>query len=187
MLRAFFSLAALCFLAAPVRADDDLKSGPDKDKKVPALKVHDLTGENKGKEIDYAANRKDKVTVYLLLPADKFGRPMNTFMKTLDGKINDDFDGVYVVAVWLTDDLDKTKKYLPIVQKSVDYGATALTAYKGTDGPKDWNINSDAHMTVVIAAKGKVSATMAFKSLNATDVRGVLAALKKVTKAKKKD
>jgi len=186
MLRTLFALAALALLPVTGRADD-VDSGPDKDKKVPALKVHDRTGKNKDKEIDYVARRKDKATIYLLLPADKFDRPMARFMKKLDTKVDEDFEDVYIVAVWLTDDLDKTKKYLPKVQQSINYDKTALTCVKGTEGPKGWNINSDAHMTVVIAHKGKVVSKTGYKSLNDTDVPGVIKALKKVAKEKKKE
>ncbi|HWG41513.1 MAG TPA: hypothetical protein VN688_01920, partial [Gemmataceae bacterium] len=153
--------------------------GPEKGGKVPALKVHDVTGEHKDKEVDYTAQRKDKPTVYFLIAADKFDRPMNRFMKTLDQKMNKDYEGVYIVAVWLTADLDKTKEFLPRVQMSVNYASTALTAFKGAEGPRGWNANSDAHLTVVIANKGKVVTTMGYKSINETDVKGVLAALKK--------
>jgi hypothetical protein len=170
-------------ITAPAVAQD-VESGPEKGGKVPALKVYDATGEHKDKEVDYAGERKDKPTVYFLIAADKFDRPMNRFMKTLDQKINKDYEGVYGVAVWLTSDLDKTKELLPRVQTSVNYASTALTAFKGTEGPRGWNANGDAHITVVIANKGKVVTTMGYKSINETDVKGVLAALKKAVEKK---
>src|SRR5437868_1590377 len=77
-------LALLFTCATPTLFGQDITSGPEKDKAVPALKVYDATGSNKEKEIDYVADRKDKPTIYLLLRADKFDRPMNRFMKTLD-------------------------------------------------------------------------------------------------------
>ena len=49
----------------------------------------------------------------------------------------------------------------------------------GETGPKDWNVNGDAHLTVVVADKNKVTATFAFVSLNETDVAPVIRALKK--------
>jgi hypothetical protein len=163
-----------------------VESGPEKGARVPALKVYDATGENSEKSVDYASLRKSKPTVYLFVAADKFSRPMNRFMKTLDGKVANDFDDVYVVAVWLTDDEDKTKEYLPKVQTSVGYEKTALTVFKGKDGPKGWNINSDAHLTALVAHKGKVTARFGYHSVNDTDVPAVLKELKKIGKAKKK-
>jgi hypothetical protein len=174
----------LLLVALPARASD-VESGPEKGAKVPALKVYDATGENREKSVDYAGLRKDKPTVYLFVAADKFDRPMNRFMKTLDGKVEKDFEDVYVVAVWLTDNEEKTKEFLPRVQTSVNYEKTALTAFKGKDGPKGWNVNSDAHLTAVVAHKGKVTARFGYKSVNDTDVPAVLKELKKVARAKK--
>ena len=88
----------------------DVESGPEKGAKVPALKVFDATGENKDKNVDYAAARKSKPTVYLFINAEKFDRPMNRFMKTLDGAIMKDFEDAYVVAVWVNGDADKVKE-----------------------------------------------------------------------------
>lgn len=174
-------VALLCVLLA-VGADDDVKSGPEKGAKVPALKVYDVTGENKEKTIDYAAERKDKVTVYLIVGEKKFDRPMHQFIKALDDKIVSDYDGVYGVAVFLTEDEDDTKKFLGRVQTSVNYGKTALTVFKGKDGPKDWNINTDAHLTVILAKGGKVMARFAYKSVNDTEVPAVEKELKKLVK-----
>jgi hypothetical protein len=110
--------------------------------------------------------------------ADRFSRPMNRFMKKLDESVAKDFKDVYVVAVWLTDDLRATKAYLPKVQSSVQYEATALTAFKGKEGPKGWNINADAHLTVVLAGGGKVLGRWGYNSVNDTDVPAVLRALR---------
>jgi hypothetical protein len=178
--------------ASALAAGQDVDSGPKKGDKVPALKVHDVTGENKGKAVDYAGLRKDKPTVYLFVGAGddakgKFDRPMNRFIKALDGVLEKDLEDVYAVAVFLTEDEDKTKVYLPNAQKSVQYEKTAMAVYKGKDGPKDWGINADAHLTVVIAHKGKVTARFGYNSVNDTDAAAVVKELKKVAKAKKKE
>ena len=176
---------SLALSAAPARAQD-VSSGPEKGAKVPELKVFDATGSHKDKDVDYAGERKDKPTVYLFVNAEKFDRPMNRFMKTLDGVVKKDFEGAYVVAVWLTGDADKTKEYLPKVQQSVSYEVTALTLFADKDktGPKGWGINSDAHLTAVVVNKGKVAATFAYQSINETDVPKVKEALEKAIKGK---
>src|SRR5262252_9489067 len=104
-------LACLCLLTFHAPAQD-MASGPDKDAKAPALKVFDATGAHKDKEVDYAAERTDKPTIYLLVRADKFDRPMNRFMKGLDGDVKKESEDAYIVAVWLTDDVDKAKERL---------------------------------------------------------------------------
>ncbi len=171
-------------LAPPAWAQD-ITSGPDKGAKVPALKVYDATGEHKDKEVDYAADRKDKPTVYLFISAGKFDRPMNRFMKALDGAVKKDFEGAYVVAVWVGGDADKTKEFLPRVQQSVQYAGTALTLYDGAkEGPKGWNVNADARLTAVVANKGKVTATFGYQSVNETDAPKVSEALRQALKGK---
>jgi hypothetical protein len=171
-------------LAAPLWAQD-VASGPDKGEKVPELKVYDATGPHKEKDVNYAADRKEKPTVYLFIRYDKFDRPMARFMKEFDKVVKKDFEDAYVVAVFVTEDVDKTKEHLPRIQQSVQYESTALTCFTGgKDGPKGWNVNSDAHLTAVIANKGKVASTFGYQSINDTDVPKVVEALKKARDAK---
>ena len=93
-------------------------------------------------------------------------------------------DGL-VVAVWLTDDADKTKDYLPVAQQSLQFQATALACFTGGKaGPEGWGGNADAHATAVVAAGEKVAATFGYRSMNETDVPGVRDALKEARKEK---
>jgi hypothetical protein len=183
-MRHFVGFTLLLTVLAGSGRGQDIVSGPARDAKVPALKVYDATGEHKDKEVDYAAQRKDKPTVYLFIDAEKFDRPMNRFMKTLDGAVKKDFGDAYLVAVWLTADADKTKALLPRVQESVRYEATALTLFADKAGPKDWNVNADAHLTVIVANKGVVRATFGYRSVNETDVPAVKEKLAEATRKK---
>jgi hypothetical protein len=178
-------LLALCLLALPCLAwGQGVVSGPDKGKKVPALKVFDATGPNQGKEVDYAAERKDRPTVYVFVQADKWDRPMARFLRKLDEAVRE-VEDASVVAVWLTDDPDKTKEYLPVAQQSLQLQATALACFTGDKaGPEGWGMNADAHLTAVVANKGKVAAAFGFRSLNETDVPAVRDALKAARKEK---
>jgi predicted transcriptional regulator len=82
--------------------------------------------------------------------------------------------------VWVTGDAAKSKEYLPRAQQSLDFKATALTCCtEGEAGPKGWTINADAHATIVVAHRGKVAMVFGYMSLNDTQVRTVLDALKK--------
>jgi hypothetical protein len=158
----------------------DVESGPKAGEKVGPLKVFAVTGPVEGKEVNYAAERKDAPTVYLFVNAEKFSRPVARFMKTLDGKLGDVSDDAEAVAVWVGGDADKNKEYLPRAQTSLKFNKTALTAFAGdAGGPDGWGVNADAHLTVVLANKGKVVKSFAFVSVNATDVRPVLAAFRK--------
>jgi hypothetical protein len=155
----------------------DVSSGPKAGDKVPALKVYAVTGEPMDKEVDYADLRGAKPTVYVFVSATDFSRPMFRFLKKLDEDLGD--DGL-VVAVWLTDDADKSKKYLPMISQY--FKRAALTVFDGTAGPKDWAINPDAHLTAVVTHKGMVVKSFAYLSLNETDVPEVVETLKKAIK-----
>ena len=94
-------------------------------------------------------------------------------------RVKDDAKEAYIVAVLLTEKPDDTKAQLARVQMSVQYENTALTCFTGDkEGPKEWTLNSMADVTVVVANKGKVTATFGYNSINETDVPKVREALK---------
>jgi hypothetical protein len=177
-------LAVLSFLlAASTSWAHDVTSGPEKGGVVPALPVFDATGPQKDKDVDYAAERGDKPTVYVFIQADQWDRPMARFLRDLDFFVQREGNDISVVGVWLTDDAAKTKEYLPRAQQSLQLQATALTCFTGEKaGPKGWNTNADAHATVVVANRGKVAATFGYRSVNETDVPAVRDALKEARK-----
>jgi len=160
-----------------------LLAGPDVGKPVPKLKVLDLTGPNSPNEVDYADHRKDAPTLYVFVQADKWDRPAARFLRTLDQQASKEDPNAYIVAVWLTSDVDKTKKYLPIAQQSLQLERTALTCFTDDkNGPKDWQIDLAASLSVVIAAKGKVAEVRDYRSINDTVVPEIRDALKKALK-----
>lgn len=180
MTRSFTIIMVLC--GVPF-ARADVESGPKAGEKVAELKVFAIAGTIENKEVDYAKDRGEDLTVYLFVNAEKFSRPMNRFMKTLDGKLAGIDDKAYAVAVWLTGDTDKTKEFLPKVQQSVQYVHTALTVFPGeVSGPKNWAINTDAHLTVVVVQAGKVVRSFAYETVNETDVKNIEETLKKALK-----
>lgn len=172
---------SLLFLILPsILWGQDVVSGPEANQKVPALKVFDATGTYMNKEVDYSAERKERPTVYLLIAADKWDRPMARFLRQLDESLPLAIKDAYIVAVWLTDDVNKTKEYLPLVQQSLQFEVTALTCYPGEKGgPEGWNINTDAHLTAVVVTKGKVVKSAGYRTIDEKDVAAILSPLKK--------
>jgi hypothetical protein len=172
-------LACLSLLAPPAAAQD-LASGPEPGKKVARLNVFDATGPHKDEELDYAAERKGKPTVYVFVRADAWDRPMARFLRKLDEALPQVGEDCYVIAVWLTDDPDKAKQYLPVAQRSLEFQTTALTCFTGRKaGPREWGVNPDARLTAVVAHKGRVVKRFGYRSINETDVPAVRDALKK--------
>jgi hypothetical protein len=172
-MRAILVLALLLTTTPLLRAD--VVSGPKEGEKVAALTVFAVTGDPKEKDVDYADLRKDKPTVYIFVQADKWSRPMFRFVKRLDESVG---DAGLVVAVWLSDDADKSKEYLPKISQY--FMGTALTVFPGDKaGPKDWGVNADAHLTAVVVRGAKVVKAIGYQSLNETDAPAVAEALRK--------
>jgi hypothetical protein len=166
-----------CLAVSSWALAQDVSSGPTKDKAVPALKVFVATGTHMGKEVDLVAERKDKPTIYVVVHAEKWDRPMARFLRKLDETVQQAGNDAAIVAVWIGGDFDKTKEYLPKAQMSLQLQATTLTARK--DEPAEWNINSDAHLTAVVVRAGRVTALFGYRSLNETDAPAVAKALSK--------
>ena len=162
----------------------DVPSGPEKGAALPKLEAYAVTGDDKDKTLDVTAAGKDKLTLYLIVGDEKFDRPMHRFFKAIDDKLQADFQDVRGVTVFLTQDEKKMKEFLPRVQMSVNYGQLTLNVFQGKEGPKDWNINSDAHLTVLLAYKGKVVARYGYNSVNEAEAPAVLRELSKHYKKK---
>jgi len=93
--------------------------------------------------------RKDKPTVYVFVQAEKWDRPMFRFIKTIDEKLG---DAGQVVAVWLTDDADKSKTYLPKI--STYFTNAALTVFFTVGGTADNGLDYAAIPPFLVLAPG---------------------------------
>jgi hypothetical protein len=179
MFRTFAPTAVtLLLFISPALADVD--SGPTVGEKIPPLKMLHVVGDNEGNEADATADRAEKPTVYLFVRTDRWTRPVARTIKVLDEKVNKESGDARLFAVWLTDDKEKTKEYLPRAQQSLKLERTALLLHPDLNtGPEHWGINSDADLTVVVTANKKVAARFGFVSPNEKVVEDVLKALKK--------
>jgi hypothetical protein len=171
-----FSLALFGF-AAILRADVD--SGPTVGEKMPALALPVVVGDNMGKETDWLQSRGDKPTVYFFVRTDKFSRPTARVIKKFDTELAQ-LGEAKAVAVWLTDNKADTEKYLPLVQQSLSFDRTTLCLHDSNrDGPNNWGVNSDADLTAVVIADGKVAKRFGWVGPNETVVKELIAALPK--------
>ena len=176
-------IALVCLFAFAPFAFADVESGPKVGEKITELKALGVIGLQVGKEADFAAERKDEVTVYLFINAEKFDRPMNQFIKKLDAALPGISDKAASVGVWVNGDKDKLKDRLAAIQKSVMYENTSLAIYDGNVADlKGWAVNSSAHLTAVVVHKGKVLKSFAYESVNGTDVKAVEELLKGIKK-----
>lgn len=166
-----FVLTSRCVLA-------DVASGPGEGNILEPLKVAVVTGVLSDKELDFVAERKDKPTVFVLVAADKFSRPMARFIKVLDDKLKAERPDVDIVAVWLTNDAAKSKDYLPKAFMSLKTERTAWSVFPGEKtGPNNWGINPDADITVVVSDGATAKFSKGYRSINETEVPKVFEAL----------
>jgi hypothetical protein len=176
------TLPLVTFTLAAGAALADVMSGPPAGEALAPLKVYAATGPQKEKELDYAAERKEKTTVFLLLR--DWDRPIGRYLKTLDGEIRGASAEAEIVAVWLTDRKDETREYLPRAQQSLRLERTSLVLFLGdANGPDGWNVNPDARVTTIVASKGKVRKTFGYDSINETDAAPVVKAVEEAVKA----
>ena len=181
MMRLPLPLAVLAFVATLAHAA--IESGPAVGAALPELKAFAVTGDDAGKKITFTTTRKTKLTVYVFIRADRFDRPIARYLKTLDKALVDLGRDTHVVAVWITEDADKTREYLPKVQQSMKFEAATLALYaEEKAGPSAWALNDRAHVTTVVTDGTMVKARFAEQSLNETNVPEVTVALKQLLK-----
>jgi len=160
----------------------DVDSGPTVGEKMPALSLPVVVGNNAGNETDWVKERGDKPTVYFFIRTDKFTRPSARVIKKFDGELAQ-LGETKAVAVWLTDNKADTEKHLPLVQQSLQFDNTTLCLHDSNrDGPNNWGVNSDADLTAVVIADGKVIKRFGWVGPNETVVKDLVAALPKVEK-----
>jgi hypothetical protein len=182
MTRTYLSISMIILAGFSIRAEAQSDSGPKPGTQVVAFKSHAITGENDGKLVDFVAERKAKPTVYLFVTAKDWDRPTARFLKAIDQEFVKGIDGVtepLCVAVWLTNDQEKSKDYLPKAQQSLQFMKTALSVFDGNDqGPEGWLINTGVRLTAVVVREGKVISSFGYTSLNEMDAPAIVKALK---------
>ncbi len=171
-----------CVIAGLVActAHAEIASGPNAGTAIPALKVFAVTGDQQGKELDYAAERGTKPTIYIFVQHDRFDRPLARLLKALEKSAIDAGNDVSLVTVFLTSDEAKTKEHLPRIQMSLTFTANPLTVFPGaTTGPDGWAVNTDAQLTALVVINGKVADAFGYRSANETVAPEIVDALKK--------
>lgn len=173
-----FVWAMAVLLSFGVVAVADVASGPEPGSKLEPMTVYAVVGEVQDEEVDYTETRKDKTTVYAFVQREYFSRPIARFLRTLDGELTDAADDARMIVIFLGDDPDAAKEYMPRLQTSVSFQNSDLTVFTGDkSGPNNWGINPDAHLTVVVTNGSEVSANFPYETVNETDVRKVKAAV----------
>ena len=179
-MRHVLTVLAIAWAMIPQTVQADVDSGPAVGTAVSALKVFVVTGDQAGKEVDYAADRGAKPTIYVFIPHEKFDRPIARFLRELEKSVKDAGNDATMVTVFLSDDEAKTKEHLPRIQMSLQFTANPMAVFPSAKmSPEGWAVDTDAHLTAIVVQSGKVAAKFGYRSVNETAVPEVAAALKK--------
>ena len=148
-----------------------------------SLKIAAITGEFAGQDVDAAEKYKERTHVVLFVNSDRWDRPIARYLKKLDSDLSEGIDeapDAVATVVWLTDDKEKAKEYLPKAQQSLGLSRTAWTVFPGDkSGPVEWNVDVASTLTVVVLKKEKEVGRFAYVSTNDQDVPEAISALKK--------
>lgn len=170
---------AFALLVAGV-ACAEIDSGPKVGTVVSPLKVFAATGDHAGTELDFAAERGSKPTIYIFVPHERFDRPLARLLKVLEKSAIETANDVSLVTVFLTANEEKTKEHLPKIQMSLQFTVNPLVIFpSATMSPDGWAVNTDAQLTVIVVKESKVTATFGYRSANDTVAPEIIQALKK--------
>lgn len=171
--------AFLMFIVAISVVHADTLLEPKVGTNVAPLKVFAATGEHADKELDYAAQRGAKPTLYIVLQHERFDRPLARLLKALEKAAIEAGNETSLVTVFLTDNVEKTKEHLPRIQMSLQFTANPLVVYSsGAMGPDGWSVNSDLQLTAIVVKEAKVVAAFGYRSANETVAAEIVKSLK---------
>jgi hypothetical protein len=146
--------AAVCVvgsLFSGLRADDPV-SGPKVGEAAPAFEMEVAVGDEAGKTLDPLKPLADKPVLVIFI--GEMTRPAFGLLKLLDkyGRLRQP-EGLEVVIVRVHDNAVATAKQTKIHYDQYDIKSIAGVAVGGKAGPKDYNLNEDAQMTVLLLDK----------------------------------
>ena len=161
------------------RADEPV-SGPKVDEVAGGFEMEVATGDDAGKTVDPIKPLKDKPVLVIFV--SEMNRPGFGLLKLLDkyGRLRQP-EGLEVLIVRLSDDAAGAAKHAKILYDLYDVKSTAGVATGGKAGPKDYNLNEEALMTVLLVDKEhKVLMNMARRAPDRQDFDEVRKAIDKL-------
>ena len=166
-------------LAASLRADEPVFSGPQPGEKLTAFKVLGFQGPNAGKEVELIGQSNGKPT--LLLIVHEWTRPLFQLVRTVDAFADRwAADGLVTQVVMLSADRTKAEMFLQQARQSLNLKSSLNISLDGLEGPGNYGLNRQVAITILVAKDSKVVANFAIVQPNETDAPKVLAAVAKL-------
>jgi hypothetical protein len=147
----FTIVICLTFGLSLSRGDEPV-SGPKVGEAAGAFEMEIATGDDAGKTLDPIKALKDKPVLVIFI--SEMNRPGFGLLKLLDkyGRLRQP-DGLEVLIVRVSDDAPGAAKHAKILNDLYDVKSTAGVATGGKAGPKDYALNEEAQMTVLLVDK----------------------------------
>jgi hypothetical protein len=174
-------MSMLMLLIVLGAADEGTAVGPEVGKQVPSLKTVQIAGEQRGKEVNWKQESKDKPTIFIFIRSDKWDRPLARVLRLVDESVAQDRQnaspGAQVALIWVTKDVDKAKEYLPRVQQSIKLQASNWNVFEGElYDVEGWVLSGDSTINVIIAKENKIAWGRAFQNVSDSLARTIRAA-----------
>lgn len=163
-----------------VSRGDEPVSGPKVGDAAAAFEMEVATGDEAGKTLDPIKPLKDKPVLVIFI--SEMNRPGFGLLQMLDkyGRLRQP-EGLEVLIVRVSDDAAGAAKHAKILHDLYDVKSTAGVATGGKAGPKDYNLNEEAQMTVLLVNKEhKVLMNMARRAPARQDFDDVRKAIDKL-------
>ena len=143
-------------------AAEKLESGLAKGAKVPAFNVKDVTGPNKdGDELCYRCRYGNQPVVTIF--AKEMTEEVAALTKELDSVVAKNRDQKMAgFVVLISSDPAKAAASLEKTAKDKKIEQLPLTTFKGTTGPKGYNLNDKADVTVMMWVESTVKVSEGF-------------------------
>ena len=176
-------VAVLALSATTVASVDAaaLKSGIAPGSKPAAFFVLDATGPSEGKTLCYRCRYGARPTVTIF--TKEMTPEVTSLVKELDGQVAKNSDKkMAAFGVLLTNDPKATDAQLKKVAKDAGIKNIPLTTYDDTAGPADYELSSDAAVTVLMWVESNVKVNHAFSSakLGSADLKKITADTAKI-------
>jgi len=155
------AVASLMVLSSVLVAGDELKSGLQVGKFVPAFNVRDITGPNKGKTLCYRCAYGDAPVVTIF--TRKVDENVTSLVKQIDSAVGKNKDKqMKAFVVVLTADADKAEADLEKLAKDQKIENVPLTVFDGNAGPPKYELSKDAEVTVMMWLDSEVKVNHAY-------------------------
>lgn len=153
-------LGLMLVVAAPVRGDDPVFSGPQAGEKLTPFKMTGVFDESAGKRIDLVTSAGAKPM--LLVFVHEANRPSIAVSRAvLNYAATRAKDGLVSGLVWLADDPTAAEQFLKRARGALPEKTPIGISVDGKEGPGAYGLNRNVTLTILVAKDGRVTANFA--------------------------